>query len=245
VTNSGRPSQSRLDIVATQGAYLVPRPHTPVFEKSYDESFATALDRAFNALNVEQLLRHTMYREAADEWPIGHTPPEVKERRLAELRAMDDMEWATSDEDSGGDEGDDVTPYAKTRVEKAPPAGERAWRTGPQEAHGLPTPPLSTCSPLPMAEERRRPLDEKEYPRTTRVIPTASPDIREGDKLDGSEAKGRKRQRADDIDDRNKWNGECPAKAQKTATPRQEKRCSPTRPETSWSRVSCVGTKCH
>ena len=121
-----RPSQDRLDIVATQGAYLVPRSHTPVFEEAYDETFAAALDEASDTLNMIQQIRRAKYHEAADEWPIGFTPPEVKERRLAELRAIEEMEDVTSDEGSDRDEGGDAIPDGKARVEKGRPATERA-----------------------------------------------------------------------------------------------------------------------
>ncbi|KAL7926258.1 hypothetical protein ACQKWADRAFT_309846 [Trichoderma austrokoningii] len=85
---AARPSQDCLDIVATQGAYLAPRPRTSVFQKSYDEEFLEKLGRAFEIVAFEQCLRKAMYQ---------------------------DMEGATSDESSDGDEADD----AKARADKA------------------------------------------------------------------------------------------------------------------------------
>lgn len=127
-----------------------------------------------------------MYREAADEWPIGHTPPEVKERRLAELRALDEMEGATSDEGSDRDDGDDATADGKARADKARPATGPVSRTQPQEAQGLLTPPLSAHSPMPTlrGKKRRRgeEKDEEEYPKKTRVISTARADAPEENK---------------------------------------------------------------
>ncbi|KAI0441911.1 hypothetical protein F4803DRAFT_575954 [Xylaria telfairii] len=100
-----------------------------------------------------------MYREAADEWPVGHTPPEVKERRLAELRAMDDMmEGTTSDEDGGGDESDDATN----------PDGEARRRVG-----------LANTATRG-EKKRKRDEEEEEYPRKTRTISTARLDVPKG-----------------------------------------------------------------
>ncbi|MCJ1466004.1 hypothetical protein MMC07_004623 [Pseudocyphellaria aurata] len=176
----------KFDIVATQGAYLLSCPRTPVFEKDYHETFAARLDRAFRWHKIKQGLRRSMYREAAEESPGGHTPPEVRERRAAELKAMDEL--PSSDQSSDEDEGDGATPDGKAREEKARPATEQASRTQPQEeAHGLSTPPLSLSAdsllPTPQGRKRRRD-EEEEYPRKTRVISTARPDAL--DKPDGS-----------------------------------------------------------
>ena len=225
--------------MATQGAYLVPRPHTPVFEKAYDEEFAAALDRTFDALAVEQLLRRTMYQEAADGWPIGHTPLEVKERRLAELRALDEMDGATSDEGSDRDEGDGATADGWARVEKTEPALERVSRPRPQEAHGLPTPPLSAHSPLPTPQGRKRRRDEEEeeeeHPRKAQVTSTARLDVPGGDKPNECQGQGRKRRRwrTDDVDNEGEGGRERPTKAQKTAAPtsRRRRRRPPKQPK--------------
>ncbi|MCJ1466002.1 hypothetical protein MMC07_004621 [Pseudocyphellaria aurata] len=189
-----------LDIVATQGAYLYPCPRTPVFERDYHETFAAQLDEAFYGHAFKQRLRRAMYHEAAEESPPGHTPPEVKERRAAELKAMDEL--PSSDQSSDGDEGDGATLDGKAREEKARPATEQASRTQPREAHGLSTPPLSADSPSPTPQGRKRRRDEEEeYLRKTRVITTARSDALGEDKPDGSQVKGRKRPRTDDVDD--------------------------------------------
>ncbi|KAF2872951.1 hypothetical protein BDV95DRAFT_627773 [Massariosphaeria phaeospora] len=73
-----------LDIVTTQDAYLVPRAGTPVSQKAYDDQFAAALKMHLDAVITEHTCRLVMYHGAADEWPIGRTPPEVKDKRKAE-----------------------------------------------------------------------------------------------------------------------------------------------------------------
>ncbi|KAH8902597.1 hypothetical protein BR93DRAFT_972653 [Coniochaeta sp. PMI_546] len=73
-----------LDIVTTQGAYLVPRADTPVFQEPHDGRFAAALEQNLDSVFTQQICRRVKYRDAADEWPIGPTPPEVKEKRKAE-----------------------------------------------------------------------------------------------------------------------------------------------------------------
>lgn len=76
-----------LDVEATLGGCLVPRPNTPIWEELYHENFAARLNRAFERYDFRQSIRRRMYHEAADEWPMGHTPPEVLKRRRAELKA--------------------------------------------------------------------------------------------------------------------------------------------------------------
>lgn len=237
--------------MATQGEYLVPRSHTPVFEEEYHETFAERLDRAFRRYEFGQRLRRARYHEAADESPAGFTPPEVKERRRAELKAIDEM-WKKVDRESGdwdssdGDEGDDATPDGKACVERVQSATEWPTLTRSQEAHGLPTPSLSPHSSpqTPLGRKRRcdeeekkgeePPKEKEEEPaRKTRIISAARLDVPEGEKPDGSQVKGRKRRRADDVDD--EWEGEGngerdmerPVKACKTTpapTPQQMRR---------------------
>ncbi|MCJ1471264.1 mitochondrial import inner membrane translocase subunit TIM16 [Pseudocyphellaria aurata] len=177
--------------------------------------------KAFRRHNIKQGLRRSMYREAAEESPCGHTPPEVRERRAAELKAMDEM--PSSDQSSDGDEGLGATPDGKARAEKARPAAEQASRSQPQEAHRLSTPPLSADSllPTPRGRKRQRDEEEEEYPKKTCVISTARPDALEGDKPDGSQVKGRKRLQADAVDDEGEGERERPVKARKTAAPRR------------------------
>lgn len=82
------------DVVATQGQHLVAQPHTPVFStlSSETKAFATELAASLSALISRQNRRRLGYGvKAAEEWPIGRTPPQVrrarKERLRAELRA--------------------------------------------------------------------------------------------------------------------------------------------------------------
>ncbi|KAL8647821.1 MAG: hypothetical protein Q9210_005333 [Variospora velana] len=213
--------QNRLDIVATQGEYLVPRAGTPVFEKAYDDEFAAVLARKLKALTIVQIVRRVMYRQAADEWPIGHTPPEVKERRRAELRALEELEGAASNEGRDSDEDNDATTDGRTGSEKGQAAPGRAFRTQPQEACWLPTPPLSVHShvPTPHGRKRRRVStrdEEEERPRKTYDTSIARVDSLEEDIPNGSQGKGRKRRRADDADDEGERNRERPNKARKT-----------------------------
>ncbi|KAL9025673.1 MAG: hypothetical protein Q9196_005543, partial [Gyalolechia fulgens] len=110
---------NRLDIVATQGEYLLPRAPTPVFEKPYDEEFATKLAQALSSLvDVVQRVRRVIYHEAADEWPIGYTPPEVKERRRAELRALEALQGSSSSAGSDIDEDDDATADGGVQIDR-------------------------------------------------------------------------------------------------------------------------------
>ncbi|KAI3316750.1 hypothetical protein HD806DRAFT_420520 [Xylariaceae sp. AK1471] len=193
---------NRLDIVATHGKYLIPPMRTPVFEKSYDEEFAAELAQRLDALTIRQLVRRAKYHEAADEWPIGHTPPEVKERRRAELRVLEELERALSDEDSDSDE---------VSLEKGQAAPGRASHTRLQETRWLPTPPLSTHSPIPTSYERKRrhvSTDEvEERPRKTRITSTASVDFLEDtpNMLRGS---SRKRRWADDANNERDGDGD-------------------------------------
>ena len=99
--------QNCLDIVATQGVHLIPRTNTPVFKNSThdEEHFAITLSRKLYAIQVEQIVRRVMYRQAADEWPIGHTPPEVKEQYEAEMKAREEQAENSSSKD---DDDDDI-----------------------------------------------------------------------------------------------------------------------------------------
>ncbi|KAI0431759.1 hypothetical protein F5Y09DRAFT_354583 [Xylaria sp. FL1042] len=83
--------ENLLDVVSTQGKHLLPRLDTPVWEKPFDKEFASTLADKLDGLVIVQRCRQNQYDEAADEWPIGHTPPEMKERHEAKLRKMD--EW--------------------------------------------------------------------------------------------------------------------------------------------------------
>ncbi|CZS99495.1 uncharacterized protein RAG0_07857 [Rhynchosporium agropyri] len=69
--------QDDSDIVNSHGVYLITRPRTP------------------------QIWRRRKYRDAADEWLIGRTPPEIKEKWAAGVEAMIEQ-WNASDTESDG-----------------------------------------------------------------------------------------------------------------------------------------------
>ncbi|KAL9014352.1 MAG: hypothetical protein Q9173_001001 [Seirophora scorigena] len=150
------PSKNFLDIVATNGAYLVPRRPTPVFEKTPNEEFAATLYRELHALLVVQKCRRVMYRQAAEEWPIGRTPPEVKEQRDAELRMLLQFEGITSDSSGDSDKGDDAAGGDAGLEECVVATTDRPYP--PPQARFLPIPPLSADDPLsaPRGRKRRR-----------------------------------------------------------------------------------------
>lgn len=78
------------DVVATQGQHLVAQPHTPVFPplRSETHAFATKLAASLSALISRQNRRRLGYGvEAAEEWPIGRTPPKVRRVQKGRLRA--------------------------------------------------------------------------------------------------------------------------------------------------------------
>ncbi|KAL8764103.1 MAG: hypothetical protein Q9184_000245 [Pyrenodesmia sp. 2 TL-2023] len=162
-----------LDIFATQGIYLVPRAGTPVFEKIHDEDFAAHLSQKLRALVTEQICRRTIYGEAADESPMGHTPPELKQRRKAELKALEEREGASDGSDNSNDNNSDE---ATGRV--AP--GQDVAISSPLQPHWLPTPPLSADGHV-LAENRvkrrRVPREDEagdeEKERSTKELVTA------------------------------------------------------------------------
>ena len=81
-----------------------------------------------------------MYREEADEWPIGHTPPEVKERYYAALKRQEELEGATSD--------------SSVDDKKDGPGSRKAAALA--QKHSLPTLPHSAGRPLPIHGRKRR-----------------------------------------------------------------------------------------
>ncbi|KAI1272139.1 hypothetical protein F5Y07DRAFT_309686 [Xylaria sp. FL0933] len=90
-------SDDSLDIVATQGKHLIPRRGTPVLLRGSEKDFVTTLTRKLESLVISLEDRRKRYHEIADDSPMGHTPPEVKERYAAELEAMDEW-WGLSDD---------------------------------------------------------------------------------------------------------------------------------------------------
>jgi len=52
---------------------------------------------------TKQIYRSVIYYSAANKWPIGHTPPEVKEKHKAKLKAQEELKGATSNNSSDND----------------------------------------------------------------------------------------------------------------------------------------------
>lgn len=104
---------------------------------------------------VAQITRENMYGQpAADEWPIGRTPPEVRE--IYELRVKAQLElWDITSDDS--DDGD----HGRIGPEKGKPTTSRP--RGPPQTHEFPTPPISAESsrPVPYETKPRHVSDEE------------------------------------------------------------------------------------
>ncbi|KXX76723.1 hypothetical protein MMYC01_209301 [Madurella mycetomatis] len=206
----------RLDIVATRGAYLVPRAGTPVSQVAYNDQFAAALEQHLDAVITEQICRSVMYHGAADEWPMGHTPPEIKEKRNAEVKAQEELEGATSDDSSDNDDDDkdkgsnDID--ARVGPEN-PVASDRPRRPRrPRQADWLPTPPLSAESPLATPHRRkRRRIEEKECPAKRHVSFAQEVSAAVSNT---AQQKGWKRRRTLDIGDEEEREKERPSKVQ-------------------------------
>ena len=160
--------------MATQGAYLVPGVRTPVFQKAYDDQFVAPLEMHLDAVSIGQMCRRARYHSAASEWPMGRTPPGVKEKRKAELKALDELEGAASDHGSDNDDDKGCNDIgARFDLGKIVAAPDRPRR--PRQADWLPTPPLSVGSALitPHGRKRRRISEEddeqKERPAKNHV----------------------------------------------------------------------------
>ncbi|KAF2969142.1 hypothetical protein GQX73_g4381 [Xylaria multiplex] len=191
--------KDRLDIVATQGAYLVPRAGTPVWPEDNDGEFAVLLECHLKAVLIEQGCRRAMYHEAADEFAMGHTPPEVKEKRKAELKAMEEFEDLTSDDGSDNDDDGKGGNYIDVMVPPRKPVAAPDW---------FPTPPLSAERPLvtPHNRKRRRisreDKEEKERPAKKHANPVQeAPAAAEDTVPNTAQQKGRKRRRTLNVGD--------------------------------------------
>ncbi|KAF2245140.1 hypothetical protein BU26DRAFT_522255 [Trematosphaeria pertusa] len=150
-------------------------------------------------------MQKAMYRQAADEWPIGRTPPEVKEKRNAELKALQELEGATSDDGSDSDNNRDGNGIdAGVGPGKTVAAPDRPRRR-PRQADWLPTPPLSAESPLatPHRRKQRRISEEddkeKERPTKTHVRSAKEVSAAEDAMPNTSQQKDWKRRRTLDI----------------------------------------------
>ncbi|KAM7183110.1 hypothetical protein V8F20_012740 [Naviculisporaceae sp. PSN 640] len=165
-----------LDIVATQGVYLVPRADPPVFQEAYNAQFAATLKQQLDAVITEQICRHVMYHGAADEWPMGHTPPEMKEKRKVELKALEELEGATSGDGSDNDGDGDGKDKTGNNIDaivgvENPAASDRARRARRlRQANWLQTLPLFAESPLATLCGRKRRRISKESARLSSTM---------------------------------------------------------------------------
>ncbi len=168
---------------------LVPRPNTPVFENPQPIHFAIALEQELGGLITAQNCRRRMYRDAADEWPIGRTPPEVKEKRKAEVKALVELWDITSDDGSEAD-GLPTPPGSAERSVDISHTSKRRRITGAADD------------------------GETKFSARTRVRSTQKPSLAEEAVLSPPQVNVRKRRRVLDVDDEDD-NGQ-PAKIQAT-----------------------------
>jgi hypothetical protein len=136
---TGRNEQDFFDIVATKGAYLVTEPSTPLFmTRINSDEFAAELQRKLKWLLVIQGGRKNKYgQQAAEEWPIGHTPPEMVEARAAkvkEIQARFDADTPPSSDDENA-----YSAKASSLRNQAAPEASRL-------PHQLATPTSPTCT---------------------------------------------------------------------------------------------------
>ncbi|KAL8874212.1 MAG: hypothetical protein Q9198_006917 [Flavoplaca austrocitrina] len=208
MTDCSANMQKFTDIVATNGAYLVPRPATPVFERTPNEEFAATLYQELHALLVVQNCRRNMYRQAAEEWPIGRTPPEVKEQRDAELKELLQFEGITSDSSGDSDKSEDAAGGDAGLEEDVVATADRPHP--PPQARFQPIPALSVdVPPSTLRGRKRRRISgsdkenngEKQRPRKNLFSSTTTDHVENA--RNGSQGMSRKRRRTcgDDDDD--------------------------------------------
>lgn len=226
------------DVVATQGAYLAPCGSTPVLQEADYEKFAIMLKHNLNAVITEQECRTIMYHGAADEWAMGHTPTELKEKRKAELEALDALWGITFDDDNAkAKTSNDIDARVGPGNPAAPEQPQR-----PHQADWLPTPPLSAKSPLatPRRGKRRRTsAQDEENGRLAKKHISSAQEVSataEDAAPTTAQQKGQKRRRTLDVDDEQEGEGkERPSKVRVSTAPpssiwRQRLRAQPRRP---------------
>ena len=77
------------DVVGTQGRHLVARPNTPIYSKPFDPEFVYLLKSGLERLDLRHSIRSHKYGQAAaDEWPAGHTPIELREEYSIRSKAQ-------------------------------------------------------------------------------------------------------------------------------------------------------------
>lgn len=190
--------QNCLDIIATQGACLVSRANTSVFQKTHDENFAVTLTRKLNALDVEQIVRKVIYRQTAEEWPIGHTPPEIKEQYDAEMKARIEQADINLIDDSNSD--NDVKVGSKKDV-----LASYSLCLSSQE-HGFSTSFMSASTSLPITNEKDN--ETKKCRTKIGVIFIMTTDCAENALPNETQRRGRKRRRNHDVEDLDRENEE-------------------------------------
>lgn len=211
-------------------ALLLDHAH-PVFQP-YDTEFATRLSWKLCGCVVCQRFRRLKYREAADKWTIGRTPPEIKEKYDAEIKALEEGPSANSSDKDGDGDGGDGRAGPKKGI-TAPGPSRRSPRVP-----WLPTPPQSADDPphKPRGRKRRRNPEEndeeKNRPRKIRVwFIAAREDFAAKNALSNRlPEKRQKRRWAQDFDDEVEENKEQPSKTHATTTTRTGRRPTPYRP---------------
>ena len=137
--------QDFVDVVASQGTHLHTRPNTPIHALKYldaeIENFGAALTHKLSMLLSRQESRRARYYNAVDEWPTGHTPPEVIERHGAEIERLYDLLDAPS---PPSDSIDDESPETKAALERWREI-ERIWYK-PKSDHRLEQQPVDRPS---------------------------------------------------------------------------------------------------
>jgi len=78
------------DVVKTQGKHLVSRPTTPTYSRTLDPDFVEKLHSSlYSLLNTQKLRVHQYGENIAEEWPISHTPQEIKTNWVEERTVVD------------------------------------------------------------------------------------------------------------------------------------------------------------
>ncbi|KAI0505884.1 hypothetical protein F5B22DRAFT_651299 [Xylaria bambusicola] len=143
-------SRKPSDVVATQGIHLITRPNTPVLEVAYHQRFIAEITRSLSKLKIQGYLRRSKYGSAADEWPARHTPPEIREKYSAKMKAWEKaFHEVCSSEDGISDEISDSAEenYATIDSEGGGETGQIAPKTAPRNKSPE-TSPFPTPTPL-------------------------------------------------------------------------------------------------
>ncbi|KAK3337152.1 hypothetical protein B0T19DRAFT_411654 [Cercophora scortea] len=161
-----------LDIVATQGDFLVTCPNTPIHPRpDADEySFTEALHLELRALSLVQQGRAIKYgTQTAAEWPIGRTPPEVVEKRKAELRELQAFMEAITPVSCSDDDDDGHAGARSTAKQKDGPAAEAQSSQPPRLLTPSPSNFETLCSGDGTSETGAEKEEEEEAERPTKI----------------------------------------------------------------------------